>query len=57
MNEETAYVLAGSFVGFLIEKDGLPAFRRLYETGNYEIVYGKSLLSLEREWRSSLQEK
>jgi hypothetical protein len=57
MNEETAYVLAGSFVGFLIEKYGLPAFRRLYETGNYEIVYGKSLLSLEREWRSSLQEK
>jgi hypothetical protein len=57
MNEETAYVMAGSFVGFLIEKYGLPAFRRLYGTGNYEIVYGKSLLSLEREWRSSLQEK
>jgi hypothetical protein len=57
MTEETAYVLAGSFVGFLIEKYGLPAFRRLYETENYEIVHGKSLLSLEREWRSSLQEK
>jgi len=57
MNEETAYVLAGSFVGFLIERYGLPLFRRLYESGNYEIAYGKTASSLEREWRSSLQEK
>lgn len=57
MNEETAYVVAGSFVGFLIEKHGLPAFRRLYGSENYEIVYGKVLLSLETDWRSSLQGK
>jgi hypothetical protein len=57
MNEETAYILAGSFVGFLIEKSGLPLFRRLYETGNYETVYGKSLDALEKEWRLSLKEK
>jgi hypothetical protein len=57
MNEETAYVLAGSFVGFLVEKHGLPAFRRLYGSENYEIVYGKALLLLERDWRSSLQER
>lgn len=57
MNEETAYIVAGSFVGFLIEKSGLPLFRRLYETGNYEAVYGESLVALEKEWRASLQEK
>jgi hypothetical protein len=57
MNEETAYILAGSFVGYLIEKYGLAEFRRLYETGNYQSVYGKPLASLESEWRSSLQGK
>ena len=57
MDEETAYVLAGSFVGFLIERDGLPPFRSLYETENYKKVYGKSLDKLEKEWRLSLQGK
>jgi hypothetical protein len=28
----------------------------LYETGNYEQVYGKSLGTLEKEWRVSLRE-
>jgi len=28
----------------------------MYETGNYEAVYGKSFGALEREWRSSLRE-
>jgi hypothetical protein len=44
-------------VAFLIERYGLPAFRRLYDTGQYEIVYAKSFSSLESEWRSSLQQK
>jgi len=57
MDEETAYVLAGSFVGFLLEGYGLPLFRNLYETENYEKVYRKSLDALEREWRLSLQGK
>ena len=55
MNEETAYILAGSFVGFLIETYNFPAFRSLYETENYEKVYGKSLDALEKEWRLSIQ--
>ncbi len=55
MDEETAYVVAGSFVGFLIEKYGLPPFRGLYDTESYEKIYGKSLD--EKEWRVSLQEK
>jgi hypothetical protein len=57
MDEETAYILAGSFVGFLIETYGLPSFRSLYETENYEKVYGKSLDTLEKEWRVSIQGK
>src|SRR4029434_1087679 len=54
LSEESAYVLAGSFVGFLIEKYGLPEFRKLYETGIYETTYGKSLGDLEKEWRLAL---
>src|SRR5215813_2359785 len=57
MDEKTAYVLAGSFVGFLIERYGLPPFRSLYETESYEKVYGKSVDTLEKEWRLSLQGK
>lgn len=57
MVEETAYTLSGSFVGFLIESYGLVSFRGLYETENYEKVYGKSLAILEKEWRVSIQGK
>jgi hypothetical protein len=54
VGEQSAYILAGSFVGFLIEKYGLPQFRKLYESGAYEAAYGKSLAELEKEWRSTL---
>jgi hypothetical protein len=57
MDEETAYVVAGSFVGFLIERYGLRQFRSLYETANYEQAYGSSFDTLEKEWRISLQAK
>jgi len=50
----TAYTLAGSFVGFLIEQHGLARFRTLYETADYEKAYGKSFATLEKEWRASL---
>jgi hypothetical protein len=50
-----AYIVAGSFVGFLIEQYGLPTFRRLYETGHYEEAYGNSLQRLEEEWRAHVQ--
>jgi hypothetical protein len=56
MDERTAYVLAGSFVGFLIERHGLAAFRNLYETRDYRGAYGKSFRTLEEEWRGSLSE-
>jgi hypothetical protein len=54
LREQDAYVLAGSFVGFLIERYGLADFRKLYARGTYEAVYGKSLAVLEKEWRSAL---
>jgi len=53
----TAYILGGAFVGFLIDRNGLPRFKKLYETGDYDKVYGKSLEILDKEWRSALQEK
>jgi hypothetical protein len=55
MDERDAYILAGSFVGFLIEMYGLPEFKRLYESGNYESAYGKPLQVLEQEWRAALK--
>jgi hypothetical protein len=56
LDEKTAYVLAGSFVGFLVERYGLAQFRSLYATESYETAYGKPFAALEREWRSSLSE-
>jgi hypothetical protein len=53
MEETTAYILAGLFVEFVIERYGLASFRSLYETRNYEQVYGKSLGTLEQKWRLS----
>ena len=55
MEEKTAYILAGSFVEFLIERYELTLFRSVYETENYEQVYGKSFGTLEREWRLIMQ--
>jgi hypothetical protein len=61
MNEKTAYILAGSFVGFLLERFGLPMFRSLYDNVNYNVnyddVYGQSLQTLEQAWRTELQAK
>jgi hypothetical protein len=57
VDEETAYALAGSFVGLLIERYGLALFRSSYESENYEKVYSKSIDTLEKEWRSNVQAK
>ena len=57
MDERSAYLLAGAFVGFLIDKYGLAMFRTLYETGSYENAYTKSLPALEEEWRVEVQSK
>jgi hypothetical protein len=57
MDEKAAYILAGSFVGFLIERYSLPKFRSLYDIGNYAEVYGTPLETLEQEWRMELRGK
>lgn len=54
MPQLTAYTFAGSFTRFLIDKYGLPRFRKLYESNDYEVVYGKRLDALEQEWRACL---
>lgn len=54
MPERPAYLMAGSFVRFLIEKRGLAAFKTLYDTGSYEQAYQQSFEALERAWRSNL---
>jgi hypothetical protein len=54
VNEQGAYLLAGSFVGFLVERYGLDEFRKLYGEGSYEAAYGKPLGVLEKEWRSAI---
>jgi hypothetical protein len=54
MEGKAAYIVAGSFVGFLIEICGMQRFRGLYETGDYERSMGRPLQALEDEWRSSL---
>ena len=57
LNEQGAYLLAGSFVGFLIERYGLEDFKKLYENGSDQEAYGKPLAALEKEWRSAISEK
>jgi hypothetical protein len=57
IDERTGYLLSGSFVGFLIEEQGLPQFRKLYESEDYEKVYRKPLSVLENEWRSHIRRR
>jgi hypothetical protein len=57
VDERTGYLLAGSFVEFLIEKYGLPQFRTLYESGDYEQAYQEPLRVLEKEWRSRVDRR
>jgi len=54
MENQAAYLLAGSFVKFLIDKKGLEKFRAVYASGDYEAVYNVPFSALEREWRSHL---
>lgn len=48
------YNLAGCFVTYLIETYGLEKFDWVYETGDYEGVYGRSLAQLDQEWQAWL---
>lgn len=48
------YYAAGCFTGYLIETYGSQKFGQLYPSGNYEAVYGRSLVTLESDWRAQL---
>ena len=50
-----SYTLAGSFVRFLIEKYGIEKAKRVFPTGNFREVYGKSVTELEGEWKAFLE--
>ena len=69
LDNRDAYIVAGSFVGFLIERHGLEIFRELYDLtslvprernagapGRWRKTYGISLEGLVDEWRASLAE-
>ena len=69
LDSRDAYIVAGSFVGFLIEQHGLVQFRRLYvltpllvgvrdagDPSRWRRVYGFSLEGLTAEWRTRLAE-
>lgn len=51
-----AYIEAGSFINFLVEKYGEQKLADLHNsrTLNYKKVYGKKFTELEKEWRSSV---
>ena len=49
-----SYMLAGSFVRYLVEAYGVEVFKRVFPTGNFRDVYGKSLAELGNEWRTFL---
>ncbi|MDE0016268.1 MAG: hypothetical protein OXU51_08785 [Candidatus Poribacteria bacterium] len=45
-----SYLLAGSFVRFLVDTYGIEKFKGVFSTGNFVKHYGKELQSLETEW-------
>ncbi len=45
-----SYLLAGSFVRFLVDTYGIEKFKGVFLTGNFVKHYGKDLQSLETEW-------
>lgn len=49
------YYTAGCFVRYLVEAYGMEKLKALYPSGNYTGVYGRSLASLEEEWRAHLR--
>lgn len=69
LDSREAHIVAGSFVGFLIERHGLTQFRRLYAStplverernagapGRWRRIYGISLKNFTTEWRIRLAE-
>jgi hypothetical protein len=41
-------------VEYLIDTNGVEPFGRLYPSGNYAAIYGKTLAALEADWQATL---
>ncbi|MDE3056598.1 MAG: hypothetical protein KGJ59_01390 [Bacteroidota bacterium] len=50
-----AYVVAGSFCRFLIDRFGVERFKRVFPDGSFVIVYGEPLDVLIGEWKDFLR--
>ena len=50
-----SYLLAGSFVRFLVDTYGIEKFKGVFPTGNFVQHYSKDLLALEAEWIEFLE--
>ncbi|MYA99884.1 hypothetical protein F4X90_09450 [Candidatus Poribacteria bacterium] len=50
-----SYLLAGSFVRFLVDTYGIEKFKGVFPTGNFVKHYAKDLLVLEAEWNAFLE--
>lgn len=56
-NDLVAYLQAGSFLGFLLDRYGVPRVRALWERGieSFEAVIGKPPAAADAEWREHLR--
>ncbi|MGE5679837.1 MAG: hypothetical protein ACM34K_03050 [Bacillota bacterium] len=45
-----SYMYSGSFIRFMIERYGIERFKKIYQGGNYNEVYNKSLNDLAKEY-------
>ena len=50
-----SYATMGSFVGYLLDQYGPDQLKRVYGWGDFESVYGQSLVALAREWAAHLR--
>ncbi|HZS44153.1 MAG TPA: tetratricopeptide repeat protein [Blastocatellia bacterium] len=49
-----SYNLAGSFIGFLIDRYGIDKLRTLYKTSDFKGTYGSDLSQLDGQWQTYL---
>ncbi len=54
-NASVSYNIVGSFSRYLIDTRGIELFKKLYNTGDFENIYGVKLSNLITEWRASLK--
>ena len=55
LSSQTSYTTAGSFLKYLLDTYGAKPLRALYHSGgDFDGAYGKSLATLEAEWRTMI---